>query len=85
MENDEIDDLVGDGNAKVSVSFGMSDKDYGTGFDAHVSVTLTCDQDKEIVGFAYESASQVAADMIKDAISQARALFEQYEEDGDGR
>ena len=84
MSKDEIADLVGDGNAKVTVSFGMSDKDYGTGFDAHVSVSLACDQNVEIVGFAYESASLLAGDMIKDAVSQAKTRFEQYEEGRNG-
>lgn len=84
MSSNEIANLVGDGNAKVSVSFGMSDKDYGNGFDAHVSVTLTCDQDADIIGFAYEAASGVASYMLLHAASQARQLWEEREEQDGG-
>jgi hypothetical protein len=82
MSSNEIADLVGDGNAKVSVSFGMADKDYGTGFDAHVTVSLTCDQQADIIGFAYEAASEVASDMIREAALQAKELWEEREDGG---
>lgn len=74
MSSEEISDLVGDGNAKITVSFGVADKHYGSGVDAHVSVSLTCDQDSGILGFAYEAASEIAISLAKDAIDKAKEL-----------
>ena len=85
MSVKEISDLVGDARAKVSVSYGMSDKDFGNGFDAHVSVSLSCDQDEDIIGFAYEAASVVAQEMVQEAILEAKGLYEKYKkETGNG-
>ena len=75
MPLEDIKALIGDGAAKVSVSMGMSDKDYGNGFDVHVSVSLTCDQDRDVVGFAYEAASDIASDIISDAKERVRELW----------
>lgn len=82
MSAKEISDLVGDGKAKVTVSYGMSDKDFGNGFDAHVSVSLSCDQDADIIGFAYESASEVAQDMMRESFSAAKELYDEYKNGG---
>ena len=78
MSTEEISELVGDANAKVSVSYGIADKDFGNGFDAHVSISLSCDQDREIIGFAYEAASDVAEETMRNAISRAKELYEEY-------
>lgn len=80
MSANEISDLVGDANARISVSYGMSDKDYGNGFDAHVSVSLSCDQEEAIIGFAYEAASGVAQEKMRDAILKAKELYDEYED-----
>ena len=77
MGQDEVHHLVGDGHAKVSVSFGMSDKDFGSGFDAHVSVSLTCDQEEGVIGFAYSAASDLAAEICKDAFHRAKELYQE--------
>ena len=77
MSGDEVQDMVGDGNAKVSVSFGMSDKDFGNGFDAHISISLTCDQDREMIEFAYEAASDLAAEMCAGAFQKAKDLYKE--------
>lgn len=75
MPLEDIKALVGDGGAKVSVSMGMSDKDYGDGFDVHVSISLTCDQDRDVVGFAYEAASDLCSEIILDAKDRVRELW----------
>lgn len=81
MSAKDIKTLVGDGKAKISVSMGMADKDFGTGFDVHVSVGLTCDQDPEIIGFAYESATDVVEGLIFDAQERAREIWARSQED----
>jgi len=78
MPSEDIKALVGDGEARVSVSFGMSDKDYGRGFDVHASVTLTCDQDYDVIGFAYEAATDIASTIMADAKERAREVWEDH-------
>lgn len=80
MSADEMKDMIGDANAKVSVSMGMAEKDFGSGFDVHVSVSLTCDQDPDVIGFAYETASEVISQMVLDAKERAQQLWEENRE-----
>jgi len=80
MSSDDIKALVGDGQAKVSISMGLSDKDYGSGFDVHVSVSLTCDQDAEVIGLAYESATEVVEGLIFDARERAQEIWAKSQE-----
>lgn len=75
LSSNEIQDLVGDGNAKVSVGLGMSNKDYGNGYDVHVTVTLSCSQNREIVGYAYDAASDLASSICRDAYNKMTALY----------
>jgi hypothetical protein len=76
MPTEDIKALVGDGEARVSVSMGMSNKDYGNGFDIHVSVSLTCDQNPDILGFAYEAATDILAGLVLDAKYRAQELWD---------
>jgi len=43
---------------------------------------LSCDQDREIIGFAYEAASDVAEETMRNAISRAKELYEEYQKGG---
>lgn len=81
MASDDISRMVGDGNAKVSVSLGMAEKDFGNGYDVHVSVSLTCDQHSEMIEIAYEAASDIVAEMILEARGRAEALWEEAKEE----
>lgn len=79
MTPEEVSDLVGDENARVSVSFGMADKEFGRGFDAHVTVSLTCHQADEVLELARISASGHAMAMMDSVMEEARDLWEAYE------
>lgn len=74
---EEVADLVGTGDAKVSLSFGMADKEFGSGYDVHVSVTLSCEQDPEVIRFAYVAASEIISEVILEANERAKELWEQ--------
>ena len=76
MDPEEISTLVGDGNARVSVAVGLSDKEYGTGYDTHVSVSLTCNQDPGTIGFAYVAASNLAKEYVRDSYEMSRETFQ---------
>ncbi len=75
MSDSEIPSLVGDGKAKVSVSVGIADKDFGSGFDAHVSISLTCNQDSITICRAYDAAADVLDDLMDDAKARAEDIW----------
>lgn len=72
---DELAALIGDGNARVVVSLEMKDSDYGTGFGAHVSVALTCDQSERGVEMAVVAAEELARGALGDMFIAAKAVF----------
>jgi hypothetical protein len=80
MDAEDIRDLIGDGNARVSLSLGMADKDFGSGYDVHVTVSLTCDQHRRVILLAYEAAGDIVSDMVLEARERAEALWEEAKE-----
>jgi hypothetical protein len=70
---DEIEKLVGNGQARVTVSADFGIKDFGTGASAMCSVSLTCNQDAKTI----EKAAQIAGDMARDIAQEQRARAEQ--------
>ena len=75
MPKDEIKKLVGDGEARVAVSVDLSDKDFGSGFGTHVTVSLTCDQNSDTLDDAFVIAKALAADYAEQAYEEAEDLF----------
>lgn len=53
--------LLGDGNAKVTVSREISENDYGNGGKTFCSVTLTCDQSIQVIDAAQKWADHFAS------------------------
>lgn len=76
MSRDTLANLVGDAHAKVTVSYGLKDSDFGTGFDVFCSVTLSCNQDDESVLEAQQIAQALAATHCEKAVETGRELFE---------
>lgn len=70
---DEIKQLIGDGNARVTVSADFGIKDFGTGASAMASVSLTCNQDQQTI----ERAARIAGDLARDFAQEQRARAEQ--------
>lgn len=75
MPRDRLAALVGDGLAKVTCSFELSDKNFGNGFGSHVSVTLTCNQEEEDVDRAADLASALACKYTSENISTAEGVY----------
>jgi len=69
---DEIRNLIGDGNARVTVSADFGIKDFGTGASAMCSVSLTCDQSAKGI----EEAARIAGEMARDIAQEQRARAE---------
>ena len=76
MPRDKLEALVGDGQARVTCSFDLSDKDFGAGFGAHCSVSLTVNQSEDDVDRAADIASSLACRYTEEAVGVATALFQ---------
>jgi hypothetical protein len=75
MTHDTAKSLVGDGEAKVTVSLTLKEGAYGD-YSAFTSVTLTCDQSLETLEKAHELATGLASMFISEDIEEARKLYE---------
>lgn len=69
---DEIKQLIGDGQAKVTVGADFGISDYGTGAKASAFVTLTCNQDTATI----ERAATIAGDLARDIAQEQRQRAE---------
>ncbi len=74
MSRDSLSELVGDGDARVTASLELKDSDYGTGFGAHVSVSLSVDQTEEMVEAGFGLALDYAGEFVSEAFDHAHRL-----------
>jgi len=77
MLSQDLQRLVGDAKASVTVSREISDKDYGSGISAHVSVSLSCNQDQATVVDAFNAAKELSGTMVEDAFNEAAESYTQ--------
>lgn len=70
---DEIQQIVGNGLARVTVSADFGIKDFGTGASAMCSVSLTCNQDNATI----ERAAKIAGDLARDLAQEQRQHAEE--------
>lgn len=66
--------LAGDGKAKITMSFDLSNKSYGTGASVMCSVTLTVNQDDDTVAEAFELARTICVDETQRALRDAQEI-----------
>ena len=76
MGRDRLHELIGDGGARVTCAFDLSDKDFGSGFSAHCSVSLTCNQDERDVARAADIASSLAVRFTTEALETVEGVYE---------
>lgn len=60
QDKDAYAQLVGDGNARITVSREASESSYGTGGKVFVSVSLACHQDQKYIESAIGFATSLA-------------------------
>jgi hypothetical protein len=60
VQQDYYKDIVGDGQARVTVGRDLAEKDYGNGGGVFVNVSLACDQSQAAISQAIQLAYQVA-------------------------
>lgn len=78
MAKDHLNNLIGEGDARVSVSYNLKDGEFGRGFGAHVSVSLVCDQRQSSVRNAYDHASELAEDFTNEAFARAKDMADEH-------
>lgn len=69
--------IIGDGQARVSVTADMGIKDFGTGVSCSVTVSLACDQSNVGIYSATALAGQAALFYVKDQRQRAEAELQQ--------
>lgn len=74
---DQFQQIVGNGLARVSITVPMDLKDFGNGAGAHVSVSLSCNQDQNTIHQAHNLALQAALHYTKCDLAQALQEFDQ--------
>ena len=57
---------------RITVSMDMKDNNFGKGFGAFVSVSLSCSEDDMVA--TYQAASEMTAELVEDAFHKAHAL-----------
>ena len=73
QQQDAYKSIIGDANASVTVSRTLSHKDYGSGGDVFVSITLKCDQSGQGLATAVEYAKQLAETKAWEHLDQLRS------------
>ena len=75
MDFNMLDQFIGDGNARLTVSLEISDKEYGRGVNVMASLTLTCNQDDDSVRMAYHYGSALLQEAISDTVPKLNEVY----------
>jgi 3'-phosphoadenosine 5'-phosphosulfate sulfotransferase len=75
MAAQELTDMIGNSKATVSCSVSFADKDYGNGYEVRVSVSLTCNQDRDTVDRAAAQAQEIASVHLEQAKTMAEVMY----------
>lgn len=77
FEMDQLKNLIGDGQAKVTFGHTESDKVYGTGADTFISVSATCNQDLATMSKVADILKNFVLQFLPGAHSEALATWKQ--------
>lgn len=80
MPEDRLRALADPSAARITVSMDLKDNDYGKGFGAFVSVSITCEQTQDAMDEAYVLASETSSRMVADAHALALETFRRTRE-----
>jgi hypothetical protein len=82
MSRDSLTELIGEGDARITTALELKDSNYGTGFGAYVSVTLTVDQTEQGMEAGYGLSLDLAQRYVEEAFDTAQILFQKLEREG---
>ena len=74
---DQFQALVGDGKAQVNIGLPMGLKEFGTGSEAIVFISLTCNQDQQTVHTAVSLATEAVLYYTKQNLARGLAEVDQ--------
>jgi hypothetical protein len=75
IEDAMLSDLVGEGNAKVTVSVEIADKEFGRGVTMMASLTLTVNQDDDTVDYAMHRIRETLIEKVQMAIPRLNEVY----------
>ena len=79
FEMDQLKNLIGDGNTKITFGSTEADKVYGKGADTFVSVTATCNQDLVTIQKVGNILKEFVLSFLPGAHSEALATWRQQQ------
>ena len=80
---DRIEKVLGDANARVSVTGNVGVSDYGNKASASVTVTLTCDQKEKNLVEAHGIAKEMMQKMLAEDQHEMEQMLAQAQDGGD--
>ncbi len=83
MKEDEAEALLGDANARVTVSAERAAKYMGSGSSVFCSVSLACNQDLRSIREARELALALAQEYLPEMLELAEEVWKSEEDDYD--
>ena len=69
--------LLGDGQARVSVSCDIGSKDVGNGTGVMVSVSINCDLDDRTIMKAYELCKELSQEYAVDSFQESQDIYKE--------
>lgn len=77
LQMEILQEIIGDGNTKITLSNSQSDKDFGNGVETFLSVTLTCGQNKKDIEIALDIARSFINEKLPTIHSEGIGLWAQ--------
>lgn len=77
MDENMLDQFIGDGNAKLTVSMEVADKEFGRGVSVMASVTITVNQDDESINMAYHYAGAILKEKVRETIPKLNKVYDE--------
>lgn len=72
---DRLEELIGDGNASITVGAEMKFSDFGNGYNSSVFVKLTCGQDMDTILATRDLGQELAARFVNDGFDEMHAAY----------
>lgn len=69
-----LHEIAGDGKAKITLSYDLSNKNYGNGASVMCSISLTVNQDADTIEHAFLLARAVCSEEAERALSDAQEI-----------
>lgn len=70
----DLHEIAGDGKAKITLSYDLSNKSYGNGASVMCSLSLTVNQDAETISHAFLLARAVCSEEATRALNDAQEI-----------